>query len=110
MALIFYLSHQPDWPEAAKGSPDWVLHGGAYVVLTVALWYGCSAGKMPPHSATRCIVLAAIAASLYGLSDEWHQSFIPGRAAAWEDWLADSVGAVFAALGLLGLKFAGLRG
>jgi VanZ family protein len=32
--------------------------------------------------------------SLYGASDEVHQSFVPGRAADPLDWVADSAGAV----------------
>jgi VanZ family protein len=33
-------------------------------------------------------------ATLYGLTDEWHQSFVPGRSAAVADALADMVGAI----------------
>ena len=32
--------------------------------------------------------------SLYGLSDEIHQRFIPGRLASFSDWLADTLGVV----------------
>ncbi len=40
-----------------------------------------------------CILVAV----LYGLSDEFHQSFVPYRTADWMDWVADSLGAfVFA--------------
>jgi VanZ family protein len=34
-----------------------------------------------------------ILALLVGAVDEWHQLFLPGRMAGWDDWLADLVGA-----------------
>jgi VanZ family protein len=35
---------------------------------------------------------------LYAITDEWHQSFMPGRVAAYQDVLFDSVGALIALL------------
>lgn len=32
---------------------------------------------------------------LVGVADEIHQSFLPGRVAGWDDWLADVVGTGF---------------
>lgn len=40
--------------------------------------------------------LAVAAVSLFGLTDEWHQSFTPGRCVEFADWLADTLGAVVA--------------
>lgn len=37
-----------------------------------------------------CVVFS----SLYGLSDEIHQAFVPGRSPEWGDWLADTAGAL----------------
>ena len=34
--------------------------------------------------------------SLFGITDEWHQSFTPGRAVEFADWVADTSGAVLA--------------
>lgn len=39
---------------------------------------------------------AVLAASAYGVSDEWHQSFVPGRSVEVADWLADTLGAALA--------------
>jgi VanZ family protein len=47
--------------------------------------------------------LAVLLASLYGVSDEAHQAFVPGRSADAVDWLADTVGAL-AAVTLLYLR------
>jgi VanZ family protein len=35
--------------------------------------------------------------SLYGMTDEYHQSFIEGRNSGVADWLADTLGAVIVA-------------
>jgi len=41
-------------------------------------------------------IIVFILGSLYGVFDEFHQSFIPGRTASFADILADSLGIVFA--------------
>ncbi|MCC6415201.1 MAG: VanZ family protein [Opitutaceae bacterium] len=40
--------------------------------------------------------LAVLLVSAFGLSDEWHQSFTPGRAVEMQDWVADTLGAIVA--------------
>lgn len=37
--------------------------------------------------------MAVAAVSLFGLTDEWHQSFTPGRSVEVIDWIADTLGA-----------------
>lgn len=39
---------------------------------------------------------ALVATSLYGASDEWHQSFVPGRSCDVFDWVADTAGGALA--------------
>jgi hypothetical protein len=39
---------------------------------------------------------AVLIVSLFGMSDEWHQSFTPGRSVEVLDWLADTAGACLA--------------
>jgi VanZ family protein len=39
---------------------------------------------------------ALLCASAYGVSDEWHQSFVPGRSTDVRDWIADTIGAAIA--------------
>ncbi|MBF0237488.1 MAG: VanZ family protein [SAR324 cluster bacterium] len=39
------------------------------------------------------IFVAWMGCALFGLSDEWHQSFVPGRYSDVQDWLADVAGA-----------------
>ena len=44
----------------------------------------------------RAAAWALLIVSAYGASDEWHQSFVPGRASAMGDWIADTLGAALA--------------
>lgn len=40
--------------------------------------------------------IAVLAVSAFGGTDEWHQSFTPGRSVEWADWIADTGGAALA--------------
>ena len=40
--------------------------------------------------------LGWVLASIYGIIDEWHQSFKPGRSVEFADWIADTMGAALA--------------
>ncbi len=44
-------------------------------------------------SGWRVAAWSLIAVSSYGLLDEWHQSFVPGRSCDVFDWVADTLGA-----------------
>lgn len=95
--LIFYLSAQPH-PEThlpfVTLFSDKVLHAVEYAILG-ALCYRAFRGS-GYHSWRQHAILAAILlASLYGMSDEVHQAFVPFRNSSWLDWLADTVGASF---------------
>lgn len=82
----------PRWPFSDK-----LLHAGIYGLLGMLF---CRAFNTLAalHGKTAWIVLAAAAAAtLYGLSDEWHQSFVADRSAEAADLLADAVGAVLGA-------------
>lgn len=96
--LIFYLSSLPN-PEDKLPSfmglfSDKVLHAVEYAVLG-GLFY--RAFRWGTNGALQAWagVLAVLATSLYGLSDEIHQAFVPNRDASGWDWLADSIGAMF---------------
>lgn len=88
-AAIFYLSHQPVLP--APPGNDKVAHVIAYTVLggtyLRALW---GATRLPTYG---MLGLSFVLASLYGVSDEFHQTFVPGRTASLGDIVADVVGA-----------------
>ncbi len=92
-AAIFFASSIESPPKPLGGLTDKHEHVIAYAGLAVlivralarAVWVGVSA---------RVCLLAAVLTTAYGVSDEWHQRFVPGRFAEWNDLLADATGAV----------------
>ena len=100
--LTFYLSAQSH-PEdqlplfLLKDVSDKVLHAVEYSILSL-LCYRAFRWAAGPAVARRAIVLAIVTASVYGLTDEVHQLFVPFREASWQDWLADTIGAVIGAM------------
>ena len=46
---------------------------------------------------TKGFIAAVVVTSLFGFADEMHQSFTPGRAVEFDDWIADTAGAIVAA-------------
>lgn len=83
---IFWLSSAPDARGAAQlltfPGADKLAHAAVFGVLA-ALLYG----------ATGRPYLAVLLASAYGIFDEVHQAFVPGRHSDPLDWVANTVGA-----------------
>ncbi len=96
MALIFYVSSGPVSPGLTGGFPDWVLHGAAYLLLYLLVFWAVHEG-MRPLPGRGGYVLPLILTVLYGLSDEFHQSFVPARDASVLDLIADAGGALLGA-------------
>jgi VanZ family protein len=99
MALIFFFSAQE-----AVGSdlPEWtrvVAHFGQFALLG-ALW----GWALAPALGRAALPVAAVISLLYAISDEWHQSFVPGRDADPRDALVDAAG-IATALALLSRRF-----
>lgn len=94
--FIYRLSDQPFLPVPNLFSlQDKVLHAGAYFIMGILAWRSFKHLFSPPIILT----LFSIAfCSLYGISDEWHQSFIEGRFSDTSDWIADTGGAGVAVL------------
>ena len=58
-------------------------------------------GAKPSIVPSRLIwYIAALLSILYGASDEWHQTFVPGRFATIADWVADVLGSIAGAFGV----------
>ncbi len=82
-----------------KDVSDKVLHAVEYGILSL-LCYRAFRWAAGPTVARQAIVLAIATASVYGLTDEVHQAFVPLRESSWQDWLADTIGATVAAVGV----------
>jgi len=97
MGVLFWLSNQPsiDAPLLFTGQ-DKIFHAGIYGILGLFL-LGTMRRPLAGYT-TRQISLSVIIASLYGISDEFHQSFVPGRSPDVWDWAADTTGALLAVL------------
>ncbi len=67
-----------------------------YLVFGMLLVWALT-GKFSPIKAT---LLAILIASLYGVSDEIHQYFVPGRFCDPWDWVVDTLGAALGALSI----------
>ncbi len=91
MALLYYLSAQSSVSLPSRLS-DKLVHLVAYTPLGLFWIYGL-AGRV---SWRWTQILALLFTALYGLSDEWHQSFVPGRVSEAGDVLADGLGGVAA--------------
>jgi VanZ family protein len=75
---------------------DKLIHAVEYAVLAGLLVRALTRAR-PRASAVKLAALAWALATLYGASDEWHQSFVPGRSSSGWDLVADGVGAALGA-------------
>jgi VanZ family protein len=101
--LIYWLSDQSTLPVPSIFSfQDKILHAGAYFIMGVLAWR--SFKHWPNRSITTALLTVAFC-SLYGISDEWHQSFVEGRFSEIADWLADTSGAGLAVVLLYWLQY-----
>ena len=83
--VIFYLSSRSRIPGPDVSGIDKVAHFGAYALLLWLLAYATERSRLP-------LALAVVLALLYGVSDELHQMFVPGRSPDVLDWFADAAG------------------
>jgi VanZ family protein len=91
LAFVFWLSSMSDVP-GAHYFWDKLLHAVGYAGLGVLAMRAFHGGFDRPRLAPT--MFAAIAVILWGVSDEFHQSFVPGRTASGWDVCADVVGFV----------------
>lgn len=85
--VIFWFSSQPG--SAIPGRYSEEGHLGEYFIFGALLYLALRRDISPARAAGIAIVVA----SLYGMSDEFHQHFTPGRTPDVIDWASDTLGA-----------------
>ncbi len=96
-AGIFMASSTPQ-PFGVQELPpfvDKVIHAAVFGGFSLTVWMALRYSA-PRVSTVRLSLLAVLIATLYGLSDEVHQSFVPGRTMDGLDLVADAIGACLA--------------
>lgn len=97
MIIIFGFSSIPSNEMPDLGLMDMVVQKGGHVLgyglLSLAYWFALRFDK-------RRWWLALLFVLIYAISDEFHQSFIPGRHPGWVDVLVYDGGGAAVALGL----------
>ena len=107
MAAIFYLSslHQAPLPPGVGDKPAHAFgYFGFGFVIARALGGGVPVRRigraivacLPPRITLSRALIGLAIASAYGVTDEFHQSFVAGRTADIHDWYADTAGAAVA--------------
>ncbi|MFP3042662.1 VanZ family protein [Treponema primitia] len=76
---------------------DKLQHVIAYLVLAVTVFFWFSPAQRKFHR-LRTLFLLVFISSLYGVIDEVHQFFVPGRDCNVWDWIADTIGAFLGAV------------
>lgn len=90
MALIFYMSSIPvlDVPKFSFDPENFIEHAIEYSMLGILLSFGFRRN----FDLKYILILVLIVGSLYGISDEIHQSFVPERVFSFVDMTADAFG------------------
>ena len=95
MGMIFFLSHQSG--ERLYSPPlmhsDKLAHMAVYGLLAASVLFGFSPAKEKASPLTLPL-FALVVSTLYGITDEFHQTFIPLRDASFLDLVADFSGAL----------------
>ncbi len=101
-AFIFWLSDQTVVPTPVFfPHQDKVIHASAYFIMALLALRCFTHFISNPIILTFTVILFC---SFYGISDEWHQSFVKDRQADVFDWLADTTGAFLAVFFYIQLK------
>lgn len=94
MGLIFALSAQPTTPHLPGFMPSLTAilgHFVVYAVLAALLWWLLGVFELSVRQ--RWFIAFAVAVC-YGMSDEWHQEFVPSRDPSILDLAVDAAGAL----------------
>jgi Predicted integral membrane protein len=88
--LIFVLSHLPSdlIPPNVFNLQDKLLHAFVFFLFGISLLIAFS----NVNNKRKVLILVFLIGSIYGMLDELHQLYVPGRVCDITDWMADSFG------------------
>jgi hypothetical protein len=96
MIAIFLFSATPSNELPNFGGSDTLVKKGAhmlgYALLTLGFIRGMTGSTEKPRLPWGYLVLALCLSTFYAMTDEYHQSFVPGRNSRWTDVGIDTVG------------------
>ncbi|MBC7261796.1 MAG: VanZ family protein [Chloroflexi bacterium] len=92
MALIFYVSSQPRLPQAPEPRLDALLKKLAHIGEYTLLYLLFVRAFRRNHELEPAMRLSLLVTTIYAISDEVHQAFVPGRHANWYDVVIDISG------------------
>lgn len=92
MGLIFSLSSIPEenLPKVTIPYIHKIVHLVEYSILGILLARAVI-HSYPYRSSAQLIAVSVILIFLYALSDEWHQTFVPGRSGEFSDCIYDTI-------------------
>jgi glutaredoxin len=93
---MIFLSSSWSQPRLKPPASDWALHLLAYAILSALTCRALGGGLHRPLQ-VRAAFFGALASVIYGVSDEFHQAFVPGRDSSIGDLASDAAGAALAA-------------
>jgi hypothetical protein len=101
MGFVFYLSAQERPPGASQPAFLNVLgHFAEFALLAALITWGQLFSGWWGKRLSLLLTVALVGALLYAASDEYHQSFVPTRDAALNDFAVDGLGALAAVLAI----------
>lgn len=95
MAMLFGLSSLSTLPSPPGDLSAYDVHVAAYAGLGALS--ARATGKGLRDVSWRAVLAAIVISSLYGVSDEYHQLFVPGRSFDILDMVADIIGSIVGA-------------
>ncbi len=82
----------PELPHFVVTMWDKFLHTVEYGVFGIILARAFAHQRRWPKLRARWFIATILLASFYGVTDEFHQGFVPGRYVELLDWVADTLG------------------
>lgn len=102
MALIFFLSSiNLHLPSLLPQYSDKLAHVLIYMPLAFLFFVALGKSGLKKYA----FLISFLLAGIYGITDELHQSFVPGRYASTADVTADFIGAILGSFVAIRIKF-----